>query len=151
MFRLCLPGTRSWPPSIPRRPRPVSFPSVRRGPKAWAARCPPSPTASTLSSGQPAGSCATSVQYNSREEGGEVPVGGVPSITVSEGFARAWETGLGGTNIALKMNNLPEGVNLRWPHVVEFQAGSCDDSADRRTLWSTLTLTDCIPSNSRNH
>ena len=53
------------------------------------------------------------------------PVGGVPSITVSEGFATAWETELGGTMIALKMNNLPEGVNLRWPHVVNFSTGSC--------------------------
>ena len=73
------------------------------------------------------------------EEGGEVPVGGVPSITVSEGFDRAWETGLGGTNIALKMNNLPEGVNLRWPHVVNFMDPDAD--ASPRNVWSTLTLT----------
>ena len=39
---------------------------------------------------------------------------------MSEGFATAWETELGGTMIALKMNNLPEGVNLRWPLVVNF-------------------------------
>ena len=65
------------------------------------------------------------------------PVGGVPSITVSEGFARAWETQLGGTDIALKMNNLPEGVNLRWPHVVTY----IDPNDDGDEIWSTLTLT----------
>ena len=72
-----------------------------------------------------------------------VPVGGVPSITVSEGFATAWETELGGTMIALKMNNLPEGVNLRWPHVVNFRQDPADDSEDDgpETIWSTLTLT----------
>ena len=42
---LCLLETGSWPPSIPRRPPPVSFPSVRRGPKTWAAGCPSSRTA----------------------------------------------------------------------------------------------------------
>ena len=72
------------------------------------------------------------------EEGGEVPVGGVPSITVSEGFARAWETEMGGTNIALKMNNLPEGVNLRWPLVVNY----IDPNDDGTDVWSTLTLTE---------
>ena len=49
------------------------------------------------------------------EEGGEVPVGGVPSITVSEGFAMAWEADAIGTTdtmIALKMNNLPDGSEL---------------------------------------
>ena len=55
-------------------------------------------------------------------------IGGTPSITVSEGFATAWETELGGTMIALKMNNLPDGVNLRWPHVVNFiQDPDADD------------------------
>ena len=67
-------------------------------------------------------------------------IGGTPSITVSEGFATAWETELGGTMIALKMNNLPEGVNLRWPHVVNFMDPDAD--ADPRNAWSTLTLTD---------
>ena len=37
--------TGSWPPSIPRRPPPVSFPSVRREPKTWVAGCPSSRTA----------------------------------------------------------------------------------------------------------
>ena len=72
------------------------------------------------------------------EGGDEVPVGGVPSITVSEGFARAWETELKGTMIALKMNNLPEGVNLRWPNVVNFVQDPADDGDQ---TWSTLTLT----------
>ena len=66
------------------------------------------------------------------------PIGGTPSITVSEGFARAWETELGGTMIALKMNSLPEGVNLRWPHVVNY----IDPNDDGTAIWSTLTLTD---------
>ena len=46
-------------------------------------------------------------------------VGGTPSITVTEGFARAWEdnelSSIGATNITVKMLNLPKGVNLRWP------------------------------------
>ena len=73
-------------------------------------------------------------------EDGEVtrtPVGGVPSITVSEGFARAWETELGGTMITLKMNNLPDGVNLRWPHEVNY----IDPNDGGTATWSTLTLT----------
>ena len=74
------------------------------------------------------------------DEGTETrtPIGGTPSITVSEGFARAWETELGGTMIALKMNSLPEGVNLRWPHVVNY----IDPNDDGTEVWSTLTLTD---------
>ena len=72
------------------------------------------------------------------------PVGGVPSITVSEGVPMAWETAMGGTMITVKMNSLPEGVNLRWPHVVNFRQDPADDSADDadETIWSTLTLTD---------
>ena len=66
------------------------------------------------------------------------PVGGVPSITVSEGVATAWETVMGGTMITIKMNSLPEGVNLRWPHVVNF-VNPADDNDD---VWSMLTLTD---------
>ena len=65
-------------------------------------------------------------------------LGGIPSITVSEGFATAWETALDGTMITLKMNNLPEGVNLRWPNVVEF----IDTNEGGTNPWSTLTLTD---------
>ena len=77
-----------------------------------------------------------------------VPIGGVPSITVSEGFAKAWEhtgaapgagnAGVGQTMVSIQMNSLPDGVNLRWPHVVNFI-----DPNDGGTLtWSTLTLTD---------
>ena len=74
------------------------------------------------------------------------PVGGVPSITVSEGVPMAWETAMGGTMIAIKMNTLPEGVNLRWPHVVNFRQDPADDSAEDadETIWSTLTLDGCI-------
>ena len=76
------------------------------------------------------------------------PVGGVPSITVSEGFPMAWEhtgdapgdgnTDIGVTSITIKMNSLPEGVNLRWPHEVEF----VDPADGVDTAWSKLTLTD---------
>jgi hypothetical protein len=72
------------------------------------------------------------------EEGGEVPVGGVPSITVSEGVPKAWETAMGGTMITIKMNSLPDGVNLRWPETVNFVNPADDDD----TVWSTLMLTD---------
>ena len=77
-------------------------------------------------------------------EGSEVPVGGIPSITVSEGVPMAWEEAMGGTMITVKMNSLPEGVNLRWPHVVNFRQDPADDSEDdaQDTIWSTLTLTD---------
>ena len=73
----------------------------------------------------------------------EVPIGGVPSITVSEGFATAWEdgdqTGIGSTMVTIKMNNLPEGVTLRWPHgPINFVNPADDDD----TPWSTLTLTE---------
>ena len=68
--------------------------------------------------------------------------GGVPSITVSEGFPRAWEdsalSGITATMITIKMNNLPKGVELRWPNVVLF-----DDPADGEpSEWSRLTLTE---------
>ena len=45
------------------------------------------------------------------DEGEEVPVGGVPSITVSEGVPMAWETEtvMGGTMITVKMNICPQG------------------------------------------
>ena len=51
---------------------------------------------------------------------------------------------MGGTMITVKMNSLPEGVNLRWPHVVNFRQDPADDSEDdaQETIWSTLTLTD---------
>ena len=77
-----------------------------------------------------------------------VPAGGIPSITVTEGFARAWEsteqsgfTGLNpGTHITVKMLNLPKGVNLRWPNEVPFvnPAPAEDDAAGE---WSSLQLT----------
>ena len=70
---------------------------------------------------------------------------------MSEGFATAWEdTGdddVGATMITLKMNNLPEGVNLRWPHVVEFLDPNADATAND---WSSSHPDRCIPSNSRN-
>ena len=73
----------------------------------------------------------------------EVPIGGVPSITVSEGFATAWEdgdqTGIGSTRVTIEMNNLPEGTDLRWPHgPINFVNPADDDD----TPWSTLTLTE---------
>ena len=73
----------------------------------------------------------------------EVPIGGVPSITVSEGFATAWEdnegSGIGSTRVTIEMNNLPEGTDLRWPHgPINFVNPADDDD----TPWSTLTLTE---------
>ena len=75
------------------------------------------------------------------------PIGGVPSITVSEGFATAWEhTGpspgagnaeIGQTMITVKMLNLPAGVILRWPHAVPY----IDPNEGGTETWSTLTLT----------
>ena len=74
----------------------------------------------------------------------EVPIGGVPSITVMEGFAEAWEdsagSGIGSTTVTIQVNNLPEGTDLRWPHVVSYR--DPDQDASPRNLWSTLTLTD---------
>jgi len=79
-----------------------------------------------------------------------VPIGGVPSITVAESFPLAFEhTGVspgagnadvGQTNITIKMNNLPAGTMLRWPHSVIYQDPDAD--ATPRNTWSTLTLTD---------
>ena len=70
------------------------------------------------------------------------PIGGQPAITVTEGFARAWEStqqsGITATNITIKMLNLPKGVNLRWPHEVMFD----DPDEDVTAEWSSLTLTD---------
>ena len=66
----------------------------------------------------------------------ETPVGGVPAITVTEGFASAWEEVLGGTRITIETNNLPAGVELRWPATVTFR-----DPDDESITWSTLTLT----------
>ena len=66
----------------------------------------------------------------------ETPVGGVPAITVTEGFASAWEEVLGGTRITIETNNLPAGVRLRWPAEVTFT-----DPDDENVTWSTLTLT----------
>ena len=73
----------------------------------------------------------------------EVPIGGGPSITVSEDFPTAWEdgdqTGIGSTMVTIEMNNLPEGVTLRWPHgPINFVNPADDDD----TPWSTLTLTE---------
>ena len=73
----------------------------------------------------------------------EVPIGGVPSITVSEGFATAWEdgdqTGIGSTMVTIEVNNIPDGVTLRWPHgPINFVNPADDDD----TPWSTLTLTE---------
>ena len=74
----------------------------------------------------------------------EVPIGGVPFITVTEGFARAWEdnegSGIGSTRVTIQVNNLPQGTDLRWPHGVEFM--DPDPDASPRNPWSTLTLTD---------
>ena len=42
----------------------------------------------------------------------DTPVGGVAAITVTEGFASAWEEVLGGTRITIETNNLPAGVHL---------------------------------------
>ncbi len=74
----------------------------------------------------------------------EVPIGGVPSITVTEGFARAWEddegSGIGSTRVTIQVNNLPEGTDLRWPHGVNFM--DPDQDASPRNAWSNLTLTD---------
>ena len=68
----------------------------------------------------------------------EVAVGGVPMITVSEGFDDAWEDEnvLGGTTITIAIMTLPDGVELRWPEEVEFQ----DPDEDQNTVWATLTL-----------
>ena len=69
----------------------------------------------------------------------ETPVGGVPAITLTEGFASAWEVdaiGDTGTMIAIETRNLPEGVELRWPATVTF-----GDPDDENITWSTLTLT----------
>lgn len=68
----------------------------------------------------------------------EIPVGGIPSITVSEGFNDAWEDAnvLGGTTITVAVMNLPKGVELRWPASVEFQ----DPAEGQTTVWGTLTL-----------
>ena len=74
----------------------------------------------------------------------EVPIGGVPSITVTEGFAQAWEdnegSGIGSTMVTIQVNNLPEGTDLRWPHGGDFM--DPDEGASPRNVWSTLTLTD---------
>ena len=49
--------------------------------------------------------------------GDDVPIGGAAVITVTEGFADAWEgdAALGGTSIAIVVNELPAGVRLMWP------------------------------------
>ena len=71
------------------------------------------------------------------------PVGGVPSITVTEGFNDAWEQDAVGeagsetsTHITIKTLNLPAGVDLRWPASVTYVNPATDDS----TVWATLTL-----------
>ena len=67
-----------------------------------------------------------------------IPVGGIPTITVSEGFDDAWEAGegaLGGTTITIATLNLPAGVKLRFPPTVTF-----DNPDDAQIPWATLTL-----------
>ena len=66
----------------------------------------------------------------------ELPVGGIPMITVSEGFDDAWETALGGTVITIATLNLPDAVELRFPETVTF-LNPADDNND---IWATLTL-----------
>ena len=78
---------------------------------------------------------------DAKVEGEDVPVGGVPMITVSEGFDDAWEDSankdaLGGTTIAIVTMNLPDGVELRFPESVTFINPDDDDN----TVWATLTL-----------
>ena len=67
------------------------------------------------------------------------PTGGIPMITVSEGFDDAWEMNgveATDTNITIKTLNLPAGVELRWPTTATFI-----DPADGGTdTWATLTL-----------
>ena len=65
----------------------------------------------------------------------DAPVGGVPMITVTEGFDDAWETALGGTTITIATLNLPKGVELRFPQTVTFT-----DPDDANDTWATLTL-----------
>ena len=90
--------------------------------------------------------CNLEATYDHDGDGGggngtaEIPVGGVPMITVSEGFDDAWEGkdvvgALGGTVITIATDNLPEGVELRFPPTVTF---SNPDDAD--VPWATLTL-----------
>ena len=62
----------------------------------------------------------------------KIPVGGVPMITVKEGFADAWETVLGGTMITVKTLNLPKGVKLRWPDVPNSEPN--DDVTDQMAI-----------------
>ena len=67
------------------------------------------------------------------------PIGGIPMITVTEGFNDAWEEdaiGTTGTMITIATLSLPDGVELRWPTEVEFQNPADDDN----TVWATLTL-----------
>ena len=69
----------------------------------------------------------------------DTPTGGIPMITVSEGFDDAWEEdaiGDSGTVITIATLNLPDGVELRWPETVMFNNPADDDD----TLWATLTL-----------
>ena len=52
----------------------------------------------------------------------ETPVGGIPMITVTEGFNDAWEEdaiGTTGTMITIATLSLPDGVELRWPTTVD--------------------------------
>ena len=66
------------------------------------------------------------------------PVGGIPMITVTEGFNDAWEEeaiGNTGTMITIATLSLPDGVELRWPTTVLFT-----DPDDENDTWATLTL-----------
>ena len=66
------------------------------------------------------------------------PVGGIPMITVTEGFNDAWEEdaiGTTGTMITIVTQMLPDGVELRWPTTVLFT-----DPDDENDTWATLTL-----------
>ena len=72
------------------------------------------------------------------DDGDSIPTGGVPMITVSEGFDDAWEEDgvlQTDTNITIKTLNLPAGVELRFPETVDFN--NPDDAA---VTWATLTL-----------
>ena len=67
------------------------------------------------------------------------PIGGVPMITVMEGFDDAWEQdGVEQTDtmITIATLNLPKGVELRFPQTVTFT-----DPDDANDTWATLTLT----------
>ena len=79
----------------------------------------------------------------------ELPVGGIPTITVSEGFDDAWETTLGGTVITIATLNLPDGVELRWPMTATFVDPDPACQVKPPQVWATLTLSGDCPYSSR--